>query len=147
MKYRKYSTNNSDVPAEAALRAASLEIGKLKSEIAYLESELSKKNEAIAAFKKWQVRSAEYHYQYWLVEGIRLMGKDPMDERTRSLVRLLKQNELLAGRAHTIENTYNNYMKARASFAENFKEEINELQAADEGLAEGSPEGHEGGDI
>lgn len=74
---------NKDVPIQTAQRhrinELELQIGKLKSEVEYLENELSLKNKAIQDFKKWQSKVAKYNYRYWFSEGLKL-AEEPIDE-------------------------------------------------------------------
>ena len=75
---------NKDVPIQTAqrhrIRELELQVGKLKSEVAYLESELASRDKAIKAFKKWQSRVASYKRDYWLHEGLKLI-EEPIDEQ------------------------------------------------------------------
>lgn len=75
---------NKDVPIQTAqryrIRELEVEVGKLKSEVQYLESELALKNKAIKDFKKWQGRVASYNYKYWLTEGYKLI-EELIDEQ------------------------------------------------------------------
>ena len=71
---------NKDVPDSAIIKQLLVENGKLKSEIAYLESELDNKKKAIAAFKEWQSKVAEYNYHYWLNKGVELLHERPSED-------------------------------------------------------------------
>ena len=80
---------NKDVPQEAIIKQLLIENGKLKSEVAFLESELESKNKAIAAFKEWQKNVADRNYLYWLNEAVNIMHERPSDKilgKIRSLV-------------------------------------------------------------
>lgn len=76
---------NKDIPESAVIKQLLIENGKLKSEIAYLESELESRNKAIAAFKDWQTRLAAYKYKYWLDKGVELLRERPSEELLHQL--------------------------------------------------------------
>lgn len=80
---------NKDVPDSAIIKQLLVENGKLKSEIAHLESELANKNNAIAAFKDWQKRVAKYKFEYWLSEGIKILDNPPSDRELNRLRSIL----------------------------------------------------------
>lgn len=68
---------NKDVPAEAIVKQLLIECGKLKSEIAYLEEEISRRDKAISEFKEWQKKVCDQKYKYWLNEGLKIAEREP----------------------------------------------------------------------
>ena len=58
--------SNPQVPDSTIIKHLSIENGKLKSEIAYLEDKLKRQEHAIKDFKVWQSKVCERNYDYWL---------------------------------------------------------------------------------
>lgn len=103
-------THNKDVPTEAILKQAFIENGQLKAEIDFLKDEIKKRDDAIAAFKKWQSRMAAYKVDYWLTEGVKLIH-EPIDmDRVKAIRLLIKRNSLFYSRLETLEKTLDKYI-------------------------------------
>lgn len=90
---------NKDVPQETIIRHLSRENGELKSEIEHLRYTIAQKNDmiktrdkAIADFKKWQSKVAEYKWRYWLGEALQLTDKLPDKEVLFEMKRVLNQH-------------------------------------------------------
>lgn len=135
--YRPYSTQNNDIPPETILKHVLIENGKLKSEVAYLEDCLQKKEEAIKAFKEWQRQAAKWNYAYWLTEGLRLIDEQPEDEKYRHLRSILGTFELFRATLRSMEKTYQRIQESRHFLTDIYKGKIkleDELQGTDDGL-------------
>lgn len=85
---------NDYVPIDHALK---VEIGQLKRELqrlksrnSRLESMLKSRDQAIADFKKWQQRMADYKYKYWLGEALNKFGIT-LDKDTKELVDIVRK--------------------------------------------------------
>ena len=83
---------SNDIPIEAVLKQTLIENGKLRSEIEYLESELCRLKDAVAAFKVWQGKVATYKWQYWLNEGIAMASEKPDEATRKRLVTFLSRH-------------------------------------------------------
>lgn len=93
---------HNDVPDKTILRyvlqekgALQAENAELKHQIKLLETQLGNKAKAITAFKAWQAKVAEYHYSYWLNQGIQLMQEVPNERLTATLQKLLTRNDVV----------------------------------------------------
>ena len=104
------------------------EYGELQSEVAYLKYELEQKNKAINAFKKWQRRSAEYNYQYWLHEGIKLLEEQPEEREFKALFQLMNGWELFKSRFKTILGNIKNMEEARTTLLAMIQEEEEKIK-------------------
>lgn len=102
---------NPDVPDSAIIKQLHIEIGKLKSEIAELEYKLQKKDETIAAFKKWQGRVARYKYMYWLSQGLQFMETPPPAEELHALVGVHCNYGNFEKHLKRAKSCYNAYLK------------------------------------
>lgn len=102
---------NEDVPESAIIKQLLIENGKLKSEIAYLESELKNKNEAIKAFKQWQTKVAEYKYHYWLNKGLELLQERPSEKLLYQLRSVLGNHATYGKLVRTIEGIIKRFDK------------------------------------
>ena len=87
---------NEGLPPETTLKyvikekhALQVEIGMLKAENDELKAEIERKEKAIAAFKKWQSRVAQYKFEYWMQERRKLMEEQPNEKRFKNLRRLI----------------------------------------------------------
>lgn len=105
MKYNK------DVPASAVIKQLLVENGKLKSEIAHLESELANKNNAIEAFKDWQKRLAKYKFEYWLSEGIKILDNPPSDKEINRLRAILGISKIFDIQLNKLAKRYDSLMR------------------------------------
>ena len=97
---------NHDLPDEVIekykIKKILQDYGELQSEVEYLKYELEQKDKAIRAFKKWQSRCAEYNYQYWLNEGIKLLEEQPEEREWRALYSLINGWKMFNTRFKTI---------------------------------------------
>lgn len=107
--------HNKEVPDSAIIKQLLIENGKLKSEIAYLESELENKDKAIAAFKEWQAKVASYNYHYWLNKGLELMNERPSEELLFQLRSVLCNHTTYAKLLKRIEGMVKRFDKFAAS--------------------------------
>ena len=89
-------TMNEGLPPETTLRyviqekhALLVENGILKAENDDLKAEIERKDKAIAAFKKWQSRVAQYKFEYWMTEGMKLMEEQPEEKRFKEFRRII----------------------------------------------------------
>ncbi|MBO7582114.1 MAG: hypothetical protein J6T38_11455 [Bacteroidaceae bacterium] len=89
-------TMNEGLPPETTLRyviqekhALQVENGILKAENDDLKAEIERKDKAIAAFKKWQSRVAQYKFEYWMAEGMKLMEEQPEEKRFKEFRRII----------------------------------------------------------
>ena len=57
----------------------------LRLEKAELKHKLDCKEQAIASFKQWQSRVADYKYNYWLNEGLKLANVQPDRKQVEAL--------------------------------------------------------------
>ena len=85
---------NDDVPVEAIVKQLVKENTKLHHEVSVLKMEISNKENAIRAFKKWQASVADRKWQYWLNEGLELATTKPDKDLLRNLRGTLGCNEL-----------------------------------------------------
>ena len=76
---------NKDVPPEAIIRQLVKENKRLRLEKAELKHKLDCKEQAIASFKQWQSRVADYKYSYWLNEGLKLASVQPDKNQVEAL--------------------------------------------------------------
>lgn len=106
---------NKDVPDKTIIRHLSIENGKLKSEIQYLEDEIVRRDKAIEAFKHWQSRVAEYKWDYWLGEGISLMENPPSKDSVERLRSLLAKADMFNSAIAFLETCYDRYMDTIAT--------------------------------
>ena len=73
---------NESVPSEAIIRQLVKENKQLKLQVRELKNKLQCKENAIEAFKEWQVKYAENRVKYWLNQGIELAQlKDKIDKK------------------------------------------------------------------
>ena len=107
--------NNKDVPPETIIRYLSREKGELKSEIDELKytiaqknKELKQRDKAIADFKKWQARVAEYHWRYWLAEALKLTDELPDAEVLFEMKRVLNQYDKFNKYFQKAQSAYDN---------------------------------------
>ena len=91
---------NEGVPPETTLKyiiqekkALQIEIGSLKAEIDFLKAEIERKDKAIAAFKKWQSKVAQHKFEYWMLEGRKLMEEQPEEKLFKDIYRLILHYE------------------------------------------------------
>ena len=91
---------NEGLPPETTLKyvikekhALQVEIGMLKAENDELKAEIERKEKAIAAFKKWQSRVAQYKFEYWMLEGRKLMEEQPEEKLFKDIYRLILHYE------------------------------------------------------
>lgn len=98
---------NKDVPDSAIIKQLSIENGKLKSEIAHLESKLENKDNAISAFKDWQKRVAKYQFQYWLSEGVKILDNPPSEKELHRLRSILGISLIYDKKFKELEKRYN----------------------------------------
>lgn len=115
---RKSDMPCNEVPPETIIRRLSIENGKLKSEIDELKDKLERKDKAIAAFKKWQSKVAEYKWQYWLQEGILLMDTPPDNSILKKLFKLLEYNRIFNNWVKRVDNVLHDYEKVKNQFKE-----------------------------
>lgn len=122
--------NNKDVPSETVIRYLSREKGELKSEIDELKYTIAQKNKeiklkdkAIADFKKWQSKVAEYHWQYWLTEALRFANDLPDEEVLFEMKRVLGQYD-----------KFDKYYKKTIAAYKNVKTFSENLKASLEGV-------------
>lgn len=104
---------SNNIPLEAVMKQVLIENGKLKSEVAYLESELERARKAIAAFKVWQGKVATYQWQYWLNEGVALAREKPDDETRKRLVSFLSRHHYYNRFTKQYERAYHRYCDAK----------------------------------
>lgn len=90
-KYWNKMEANADVPTETILKYKVRECGQLKAEIDYLKNEIEWRDRAIADFKKWQSRMAEYKMEYWLCEAKKLLQESPNEREFKAAAKLLKK--------------------------------------------------------
>ena len=102
-----------EVPPETIIRHMAEERGKLQAEISELKDKLARKDAAIAAFKKWQAKVAEYHWSYWLREGIQLMETPPDKTMLNTLNQLLGHHRIFETWKHKVMSAYESYEKAK----------------------------------
>lgn len=102
---------NKDVPDSAIIKQLSIENGKLKSEIAHLESELENKNKAIEAFKEWQKRLAKYKFEYWLSEGIKILDNPPSNRELNRLRSILGISVIFDAHLKKLVKRYESLMR------------------------------------
>lgn len=112
-----------DVPPETVIRHMAEERGKLLVEIDELRDEVARKDRAIASFKRWQSKVAEYKWNYWLSEGVRLMETPPDKAMLTCLQNLLGRHRIFADWERKVTNAWRQYEKAREHFAELLKTE------------------------
>lgn len=132
-------TENKEITDRYKLRKALQEIGELKSEIEYLRYEVEQRDKAITAFKKWQSRCAEYKYQYWLQEGLKLLEEQPEEREWKALFALINNWYMFRPRFKSIVRCIKNMETARQTLLamieeqeksiNKLKEENNELQS------------------
>lgn len=104
---------NQGVPNETIIRHMQVERGKLLAEIDELKYEIEKRDKAITAFKKWQAKVADYKYQYWLREGIKLMTETPDEKQFNALFKLVNHWNLFESRFNTLKKSIKQMDAAR----------------------------------
>ena len=114
------------VPPETVVRYMAKERDKLEAEIADLKAQLARKDEAIAAFKKWQSKVAVYKWEYWLREGIKIMETPPETEMLNALKKLLGCHRIFKEWEKKVTTAWQQYKKAYERAAKLFKTEENE---------------------
>ena len=114
------------VPPETVIRHMVIERGKLLAEIDELKDQLARKDEAIAAFKKWQSKVADFKWHYWLSEGIKLMEKPPEAEMLNALKKLLGCHRIFQEWEKKVVNAWQSYKKAQERASKLLKTEENE---------------------
>lgn len=102
-----------EVPPETVIRHMTIERGKLLSEIDELKDQLARKDAAIAAFKKWQSKVADYKWHYWLSEGIKLMETPPETEMLNALKKLLGCHRIFREWEKKVTTAWQQYKKAQ----------------------------------
>jgi len=117
-----------EVPPETVIRHMAIERGKLLAEIDELKDQLARKDEAIAAFKRWQSRVADYKWHYWLSEGIKLMEEPPDKAMINCLQNLLGCNRLFREWEKKVTTAWQQYKKAQERAANILKNEQNETE-------------------
>ena len=73
---------NQDVPQEAYTKCLLQRNKQLEAKIENLQAKLDAKERAISAFKKWQSRVAQYHFEYWLNEALEFLGEDAPEKKS-----------------------------------------------------------------
>ena len=114
------------VPPETVIRHMAKERDKLEAEIADLKAQLVRKDEAIAAFKKWQSKVAEYKWEFWLREGIKLMETPPDAEMLHTLKNLLGCHRIFQSWEKKVTTAWQQYKKAYERAAKLLKPQDNE---------------------
>lgn len=104
IKYKGKCVN--EVPPETIIRHLSREKGELQSEISELKDLLHKRDTAIAAFKQWQKKVAEYNINYWITEGVKLLDQNPNPILLRKVRRVAEKNRAFAELEKKVEKTY-----------------------------------------
>lgn len=102
--------------------------GELLAYIDELEDKVKRKDEAIAAFKKWQSKVAEYKWQYWLQEGIQLMETPPDNKMLRVLIKLLEANRIFENWQRKVVSAWESYKKAQENFRNTLESQENQEQ-------------------
>lgn len=95
---------------------------RLRLEIKRLQGEIDRRDRAIAAFKKWQGKVAEYKYDYWLHEGLKLMEEQPEQEECKALFRLVNSHAVFEQRFQALKRSLDYFVKAKNAFAQEGKE-------------------------
>ena len=104
---------NEDVPPETILKYVIKEKYMLQLEVEQLRAKLRRKDEAIAAFKKWQSRMAQYKCRYWLSAGMKLLEEQPDEERFKEFRNLVSHYESFELHFRLAEHNYNKVQKDR----------------------------------
>ena len=104
---------NPDVPIEAVLKQVLKENRQLRQKIGELKSELDHKEYAIKKFKEWQANMANFKYNYWLNEGLRLASIDIDENRVKRVRRFLECNRTYESWMKKIEDVIRNMEKSR----------------------------------
>lgn len=104
IRYMNHS--NRDVPPETIIRHLSREKGELQSEISELKDLLHKRDTAIAAFKQWQKKVAEYNINYWITEGVKLLDQNPNPILLKKARKVAEKNRAFAELEKKVEKTY-----------------------------------------
>ena len=108
--------SNPDVPPEAVIRQLQKQVNKLKLEKAIIKNNLDCKEQAIAAFKKWQAQVAERKWQYWLGQGIELMETPPDTMLLNKVRSIISTNVCLQEWERKVERVLASCEKARSNF-------------------------------
>lgn len=117
-----------EVPPETVIRYMAIERGKLLAEIDELKDQLARKDAAIASFKKWQSKVADYKWHYWLSEGIKLMETPPETEMLNALKKLLGCHRIFKEWEKKVVNAWESYKKAYERASKLLKTEQNETE-------------------
>jgi tetratricopeptide (TPR) repeat protein len=105
-----------EVPPKTVIKHMARERGKLLAYIDELEEKLKRKDEAIAEFKKWQAKVADYKWHYWLSEGIKLMEEPPDKTMLNALKHLLGCHRIFDEWQKKVVNAWEQYKKAKEKF-------------------------------
>jgi len=119
--FNRQTVSNPDVPDSTVIKQLSIENGKLKSEIQYLENELANKNRAIEAFKKWQRQVTQRTIWEWIREAKNL--QEPL--LTNESANTLRELVTAVGNIKQIKSNLKSLLKATDKVANN--KEIQEL--------------------
>ena len=134
---------NEGLPPETTLKyiikekhALQLENGVLKAEIDELKAEIERKDKAIAAFKKWQSRVAQYKFEYWMQEGRKLMEEQPEEKRFKEFRRIIMHYDRFRTHFRLAEMNYNLVQKDREKLKRLVEQDNDELKDEDKKLFE-----------
>lgn len=119
---------SNEVPPETIIKHMAREKGELLAYIDELEDKVKRRDEAIAAFKKWQSKVAEYKWQYWLQEGIQLMETPPDNKMLRVLIKLLEANRIFENWQRKVVSAWESYKKAQENFRNTLESQGNQEQ-------------------
>lgn len=118
MRYMNHS--NRDVPPETIIRHLSREKGELQSEISELKYLLQKRDTAIAAFKQWQKKVAEYNINYWITEGVKLLDQNPNPILLKKVRRVAEKNRAFVELEKKVEKAYHAVVDANWNLYDEF---------------------------
>lgn len=130
-KYWNKMEANADVPTETILKYKVRECGQLKAEIDYLKNEIEWRDRAIADFKKWQSRMAEYKMEYWLCEAKKLLQESPNERKFKAAAKLLKKNTLFEKRYKSLSSQLRKLVAARKELQQIISEDANPNEVAE----------------
>ena len=104
---------NEDVPDETIIRQLTNENRKLRMQVGELKTAVNNKDNAIKSFKKWQANVADYKWQYWLSNGIKLMNEAPDESLVKQLRELLTANDIFENWRRRLDAAYKSYATAK----------------------------------
>lgn len=104
---------NEDVPDETIIRQLTNENRKLRMQVGELKTAVNNKDNAIKSFKKWQANVADYKWQYWLSNGIKLMNEAPDESLVKQLRELLTANDIFEKWRRRLDAAYKSYATAK----------------------------------